>query len=249
MPIESARAIADAVRSGETSAVDVCQAALARIAAANPALNAFHTVAGEQALAQAAALDGRRDEWARLPLLGVPSRPERQPLHARAEDHRRLADPRALHSPVHRDRGRTAGRRRRRHRREDELRRVRDGIVDRELRLRTDAQPVVARPDARRIERRIGGGRGGADGAARARLRHGRLHPPARGALRRRRPQANLRPRLALRPARLRVITRSDRTVRHVGGRRGAGAPGHRRPGSQGRHVFNGGRQATTWAR
>jgi aspartyl-tRNA(Asn)/glutamyl-tRNA(Gln) amidotransferase subunit A len=72
MPIESARAIADAVRSGETSAVDVCEAALARIAATNPALNAFHTVAGEQALAQAARLDGRRDEWTRLPLLGVP---------------------------------------------------------------------------------------------------------------------------------------------------------------------------------
>ena len=72
MPIESARAIADAVRSGETSAVDVCQAALARIAATNPALNAFHTVAGEQALAQAAGSTADRDEWARLPLLGVP---------------------------------------------------------------------------------------------------------------------------------------------------------------------------------
>ena len=71
-PLESARGIADAVRSGATTAVDVCQAALGRIAAANPALNAFHTVAGEQALTEAAALDGRRDEWARLPLLGVP---------------------------------------------------------------------------------------------------------------------------------------------------------------------------------
>jgi aspartyl-tRNA(Asn)/glutamyl-tRNA(Gln) amidotransferase subunit A len=71
-PSESARGIADAVRSGATTAADVCQAALARIAAANPALNAFHTIAAEQALAQAAALDRRRDEWARLPLLGVP---------------------------------------------------------------------------------------------------------------------------------------------------------------------------------
>jgi aspartyl-tRNA(Asn)/glutamyl-tRNA(Gln) amidotransferase subunit A len=72
MPIESARAIAEGVRSGATSAVDVCQAALARIAAANPALNAFHTVAGERALAQAAELDARPNEWARLPLLAVP---------------------------------------------------------------------------------------------------------------------------------------------------------------------------------
>ncbi len=72
MPPDSARGIAGAVRSGETSAVQVCQAALSRIAAANPALNAFHTVAGDRALAEAAALDGRRDEWADLPLLGVP---------------------------------------------------------------------------------------------------------------------------------------------------------------------------------
>jgi len=72
MPLDSARAIADAVRSGEASAVEVCQAALARIAVANPALNAFHTVSNDRALAQAAALDARRDEWARLPLLGVP---------------------------------------------------------------------------------------------------------------------------------------------------------------------------------
>jgi aspartyl-tRNA(Asn)/glutamyl-tRNA(Gln) amidotransferase subunit A len=72
LPPESASGIANAVRSGETSAVDVCRAALSRIAAANPALNAFHTVTGDQALAQAAAIDGRRDDWARLPLLGVP---------------------------------------------------------------------------------------------------------------------------------------------------------------------------------
>ncbi len=70
--LESATATADAVRSGEVSAVDVCRAALGRIAASNPALNAFHTVAEDRALAQAAALDNRRSEWARLPLLGVP---------------------------------------------------------------------------------------------------------------------------------------------------------------------------------
>ena len=71
-PLETAGAIAGAVRSGETSAAAVCQAALARIAAANPALNAFHTVAAERALTQAAALDGRRADWGGMPLLGVP---------------------------------------------------------------------------------------------------------------------------------------------------------------------------------
>jgi aspartyl-tRNA(Asn)/glutamyl-tRNA(Gln) amidotransferase subunit A len=72
MRFESATATADAVRSGQVSAVDVCRAALTRIASSNPALNAFLTVADDRALAQAAALDGRRAEWARLPLLGVP---------------------------------------------------------------------------------------------------------------------------------------------------------------------------------
>jgi aspartyl-tRNA(Asn)/glutamyl-tRNA(Gln) amidotransferase subunit A len=72
LPFESARAIAEAVRSGKTSAVEVCRAALTRINADNPALNAFLTVLDDRALAQAAALDGRREDWARLPLLGVP---------------------------------------------------------------------------------------------------------------------------------------------------------------------------------
>jgi len=72
MPLESATAIADAVRSGKTSAVDVCRAALDRINAGNDALYAFHTVSTAQALAQAAALDAKRGDWPRLPLLGVP---------------------------------------------------------------------------------------------------------------------------------------------------------------------------------
>ena len=72
LPFESARAIAEAVRAGKTSAVEVCRAALTRINAGNPALNAFLTVLDDRALAQAAALDDRREDWARLPLLGVP---------------------------------------------------------------------------------------------------------------------------------------------------------------------------------
>ena len=79
------------------------------------------------------------------------------------------------------------------------------------LGVRPDAQPVGARSHAGRIERRLGGGRRGRPGAAGARLRHRRIDPPARRALRRRRAQADLRPGLALRPARVRVVARSDR--------------------------------------
>jgi aspartyl-tRNA(Asn)/glutamyl-tRNA(Gln) amidotransferase subunit A len=67
-----ARDIPEAIRSGRTSAREVCQAALDRISDGNAALHAFHTVAAEQALARAGALDARREEWPRFPLLGVP---------------------------------------------------------------------------------------------------------------------------------------------------------------------------------
>ena len=66
---------------------------------------------------------------------------------------------------------------------------------------------------------RVPGGSSGGSAAAvaagealrRARLRHGRLDPPARGAVRRRRAEADLRPGLALRPHRLRLVARPDR--------------------------------------
>jgi aspartyl-tRNA(Asn)/glutamyl-tRNA(Gln) amidotransferase subunit A len=72
MALDSAREIASAVRRGDTSAVDVCRAALDRISAGDGAIHAFHTVSAEQALAQAAAIDAARDRWPRMPLLGVP---------------------------------------------------------------------------------------------------------------------------------------------------------------------------------
>ena len=66
-------------------------------------------------------------------------------------------------------------------------------------------------------------------GAARARLRHRRLDPPAGRALRRRRAQADLRPRVALRADRVRLVARSDRTADANGARRRAGAGRDRR--------------------
>ena len=70
-----------------------------------------------------------------------------------------------------------------------------------------------------RLERRLGGRRGRVDGAARARHRHGRLDPPARRALRRRRHEADLRQRLALRGDRVRELARPDRPVLAHGAR------------------------------
>jgi aspartyl-tRNA(Asn)/glutamyl-tRNA(Gln) amidotransferase subunit A len=72
MTFESARAITTAIRTGHTSAVDVCRAALDRIRAANDRIFAFTTIAEEQALARAAAVDADRSRWDTQPLLGVP---------------------------------------------------------------------------------------------------------------------------------------------------------------------------------
>ncbi|OYX79753.1 MAG: hypothetical protein B7Y77_01470 [Bradyrhizobium sp. 35-63-5] len=63
--------IAQAVASGETTALSVTEAALAVIAARNPTLNAFTTVTAERAIARAKAIDTAPDK-AKLPLAGVP---------------------------------------------------------------------------------------------------------------------------------------------------------------------------------
>jgi aspartyl-tRNA(Asn)/glutamyl-tRNA(Gln) amidotransferase subunit A len=69
----TARQIRDEVAAGRVSAVEVATASLGRIAGVNPALNAFNHVAGERALARAAAIDEQRAAGAPLgPLAGVP---------------------------------------------------------------------------------------------------------------------------------------------------------------------------------
>ena len=78
----------------------------------------------------------------------------------------------------------------------------------------------------RRLERRLGRRRRRRHGAAGARLRYGRLDPAARVALRHRRPEADLRPRVALRVDCLCVFARSDRPIDAHRVRRGARAVG-----------------------
>jgi 1-carboxybiuret hydrolase len=69
----SAGEIAAAVVSGRASAAEVIEAALARIAARNPALNAFTAVVAERARAAARAVDDARAKGEPLgPLAGVP---------------------------------------------------------------------------------------------------------------------------------------------------------------------------------
>jgi len=68
----TARSIAQAVRAGTTTARVQAEACLSRIAAGNPALNAFVAVHREAALAQADAIDRRVAARENPPLAGVP---------------------------------------------------------------------------------------------------------------------------------------------------------------------------------
>ena len=69
----SAAEIAQAVAAGKTTAVEVVQAALARIAERDKTLNAFTAVTRERALAKARAVDADRAAGRALgPLAGVP---------------------------------------------------------------------------------------------------------------------------------------------------------------------------------
>jgi aspartyl-tRNA(Asn)/glutamyl-tRNA(Gln) amidotransferase subunit A len=64
--------ISSAFSRGERTAVEICEAALARIASRDGRLGAFLTVTGERALARAKALDRDRSRWVNRPLAAVP---------------------------------------------------------------------------------------------------------------------------------------------------------------------------------
>ena len=63
---------ADLVASGELSSLELVDGALARIAAAQPSLNAFRCVRADAARAEAQEADRQRAAGVSLPLLGVP---------------------------------------------------------------------------------------------------------------------------------------------------------------------------------
>jgi aspartyl-tRNA(Asn)/glutamyl-tRNA(Gln) amidotransferase subunit A len=66
------RELREAIRTGGRSAVDVCEHALARIQALEPALHAFNTVTADRALERARSIDRHPAEWANRPLAGIP---------------------------------------------------------------------------------------------------------------------------------------------------------------------------------
>ena len=218
------------IRRRELSSVELVRAALAAHRRRRPQVGAFLIVERAEALAAAEAID-RRVAPATTPGRS-PACPSAQGhlLHRGRPHHRRLADPRALRPALRRHRRRRACKRAgavllgklnwtsspwaRRTRTPPSARRATRGTA-------------TACPAARRAARR---GRRGGPGARGARHRHRRLDPPAGGVLRRRRAQADLRPRVALRRGRLRLVARPGRAARARRRRRGARPRGDRGP-------------------
>ncbi len=71
MTLSTAVELSKKVRAGDLSAVDATRAVLARIEKHDHAVGAFQLVRADKALAEAAAIDARKDR-AKLPLAGVP---------------------------------------------------------------------------------------------------------------------------------------------------------------------------------
>ena len=191
--------------------------ALARIAALNPALNAFTTVTAERARAKAKAIDAAPDK-SKLPLAGVPFAvknlfdiegvvtvagskinraypPARQdaPLIARLEAAGAvLVGALNMGEYAYDFTGEN----------------VHDG---------PSRNPHDYEPHDRRLVRRLGRRGRRRPGAARARLRHQRLHPRAVLALRHLRPEADLRPPDARAHVSVRRQPRSSRSLRARG--------------------------------
>ncbi len=156
-------------------------------------------------------------------------RPQGHLLHRRHPDDLRVADAVELRRALRRHGRRALAGGRHGAARQDQHGRVRHGLVERDQLLRPGQEPVGPEARAGRLLGRLGRGRGRLPRAGGQRHRHRRLDPPARGAHQPHRPQAHLRPRVALRDDRLRLEPRPGRNADALGRGRRAAARGHGR--------------------
>ena len=235
----SAADLAAKLASGEVSSVEATQAHLDRIAAVDGDVHAFLHVVDQDALTTAAAIDARRaggrDSSPSSPVFRSPSRTCSARIDMPSTAGSKILE--GWMSALRRHRRRATARGRPRSARQDQHGRVRHGLLDRALGLRSDPQPVGPRADPRRFRRRLGCRGRGLRGAARTRLGHGWKHPPARCRHRFGRRQAHLRRRLALRRDRARLLARPGRPGHAHGARRRAAARRHRRLRQARQHV------------
>ena len=232
--------LAAALRDGSTTPRALLDAALAHVDRTEKDLNAYLSVtrdlAKQQADAAAKMLESIPDTAS--PLCGIPMALKDVLCVDGIETTAGVEDPAGLQAAVHRHRRAATLRCRRGVCRQDQLRRVRDGVVDRELRVWAGRQSLGRRARAGRQQRRQRGDRRrrNACRTRSARDTGGSIRQPA-ALTRRRRFQADLRTRFAVRAHRVRLVARPDRAV-HAN-RRGLRARvlGDRRPRSARQHL------------
>ena len=204
-------------RDGSVSAVEVVEAALARIAERDRELNAFTDVTAERARSRRPSdIDNARAEGRAVgPLAGRAVRGQEPVRRRRPADARRLEDqPRHAARRARRHPDRAAGSGRRDAGRRAQHGRIRLRLHRRERPRRRLAQSARPEPHDRRLVRRLGRRGRRRARAARARLRHQRLDPRAVVALRHVRAEADLRPAVARAHLSVRGEPRSSRAVR-----------------------------------
>ena len=204
----------------------------------------------------AEASDARRVGKRGGPARGIADRDQGSLRHRRGPYPGVQPYPRRLQADLRIDRHREFVARRRGDAGQAQYGRVRHGLVERDVLLRTRRFALAAAqleprqsargarfrqarsPDARRLVWRLCVSCRGAPLSCRHGERHRRLHPPACGLHRHCRRQADLRPVLAIRHGRVRLVARSGRTARPHRARRGnhAAVDGRARP--EGFHVL-----------
>ena len=166
-----------------------------------------------------------------------PHRAQGHPVHEGIPHDLRIADPPQLRAALRRHGGEEASRRGCRLCRKDQHGRVRHGLFHGDLLFRRHPQSLGPGAHPRGLERRLRRGPGGRRVHRRDGLRHGRLHPPAGGALRCRGSQAHLRARLALRAGSVCLVARPDRPLHEGRGGLGHHAERHCRLRPHGVHI------------
>ena len=138
------------IAAKEVSSAEATRACLDQIAATDGEYHAFLHVAEEKVLAEAARVDDlvAAGETLPSPLAGCAAGAQGRVHYHRYADHLRVEDSRGLDVAVRRDGHRAAARGRHPDSGQDEHGRVRNGQLDRELRLRSDPQPLEHRPRA-----------------------------------------------------------------------------------------------------